>query len=154
MALGRGKAKNSPASPGAAAIRDSRKPLRHVLLAEDDAILSLALEDAFLRAGTTDVTICTTMQASKDALEKGPQPDAIVLDVHLADRHDGWAIAELVTALGPKPPRIAFSTGSPESIPAKIAEMGMVFEKPYDPDALVRHLLEGGKRGIIARFLS
>ncbi|MDE1467146.1 response regulator [Aurantiacibacter sp. D1-12] len=116
------------------------KPPARVLLVEDDAILALALEDALTRAGTRDVVVCQTMKATMRELHDGPRPDAIVLDVHLADRDDGWAIAELVTALGPRPPRIAFSTGSPEDIPTDIAEMGVTFEKPYDPDELVKAL--------------
>ncbi|QZH76562.1 MAG: response regulator [Erythrobacter sp.] len=112
----------------------------------------MTLEDAFLRADTGEVVICQTMQATMEALEKG-RPDAIVLDVHLADRDDGWAIAELVTMLGTNPPRIAFSTGSPQDIPSEIAEMGPVFEKPYDPELLVAELTAGRKRGLFARLL-
>lgn len=153
MALGRGKATDLQPDNAKSAKGRAAKLLAHVLLAEDDPVLSLALEEAFLRAGARDVVICATMQASKEALEKGPRPDAIVLDVHLADRNDGWAIAELVTFLGPKPPRIAFSTGSPGSIPDKIASLGMVFEKPYDPDELVRHMMKGERKGIISRLL-
>ncbi|RJY10262.1 response regulator [Aurantiacibacter aquimixticola] len=113
----------------------------------------MTLEDAFRRAGTQDVEICQTMQATVQALEKGRRPDAIVLDVHLADRDDGWAIAELVTMLGPKRPHIAFSTGSPQDIPEEIAEMGPVFEKPYNPEQLVAELGTGRKRGLFARLL-
>jgi len=124
------------------------------VLAEDDPILAMALEDAFLRAGTREVVICQTMQATMQELEKQGRCDAIVLDVHLGDRDDGWAIAELVSLLGPKVPRIAFSTGSPQDIPKRIAEMGPIFEKPYDPELLVRELTAGCKRGLFARFLS
>lgn len=129
------------------------KPLARVLVVEDDAVLALALEDAFNHGGTKDVVICATMQATMRELEKGPKPDAIVLDVHLADRNDGWAIAELVTFLGPRPPRIAFSTGSPGDIPENIAALGCVFEKPYDPQVLVAELAAGRKRGFFARLL-
>ena len=47
---------------------------------------------------------------------------------------------ELLKELGPKPPRIVFSTGSPEAIPQAIAEMGIVLEKPYDPEVLLAAL--------------
>ena len=85
------------------------------------------------------------------ALEEGPA-DAIVLDVHLADRDDGWALAELVDLLGPRRPRIVFSTGSPEDIPPEIAEMGPVFEKPYDPAQLAAALASGARPGLFARL--
>lgn len=129
-----------------------RIALGRVILVEDDPVLAMTLEDAFLRADTREVVICQTMQSAKEELEKG-RPDAVVLDVHLADRDDGWAIAELVTLLGTNPPRIAFSTGSPQDIPAEIAELGPVFEKPYDPVLLVEELTTGRKRGLFARLL-
>ncbi|RPF71906.1 response regulator [Aurantiacibacter spongiae] len=133
---------------------DRRVSLGRVLLVEDDAVLAMSLEDALRDGGAEDVVICQTMQATMEELEKEEQFDAMVLDVHLADRSDGWALAELVTMLGPKRPRIAFSTGSPESIPPEIAEMGPVFEKPYDPAQLVDVLASANrKRGLFARLL-
>ena len=128
------------------------RSLKRVLLVEDDPVLALALEDALLDGGAGTVVICATMQATIAELEKDDRPDALILDVHLADRDDGWALAELVTLLGPKPPRIAFSTGSPEDIPPNIAEMGCIFEKPYDPKQLVDVLASERKGGLFARL--
>ena len=128
------------------------KVLRRVLLVEDDGVLALALEDALLRAGAGEVVICSSMRQTMRELDKGARPDAVILDVHLADRDDGWALAELVTVLGPKAPKIVFSTGSPEDIPANVAELGPVFEKPYDPDALVAMLCGEKKPGLLALF--
>ena len=128
----------------------SRLP-RHVLVVEDDAIIGMTLEQALLDAGVGDVEICPTTDEALAALRR-KQPDAIVLDVHLADRDDGWAIAELVRTLGPDSPRIIFSTGMPRDIPADIAEMGCVLEKPYEPDVLVEVLRETKRKGIISRL--
>ncbi len=140
-------------SASASKERGDHQALGRVLLVEDDPVLAMLLEHAFLRADTREVVICSTMQATVDELEKGARPDAIVIDVHLGDRDDGWAIAELVTMLGPNPPRIAFSTGSPQDIPPAIAELGPVFEKPYDPALLVDELTVGRKRGLFSRLL-
>lgn len=128
------------------------KGLRRVLLVEDDSVLALALEDALLDAGAGEVVICATMQATKQELEKDERPDALILDVHLADRNDGWALAELVTLLGPRPPRIVFSTGSPQEIPDEVAELGPIFEKPYDPAQLIKALKGEKKLGLFARL--
>ena len=128
--------------------------LGRVLLVEDDAVLGMDLEHALVEGGAREVVICQTMKATMQALETDEAFDAIVLDVHLADRDDGWALAELIAMLGTKMPRIAFSTGSPGDIPENVAEMGPVFEKPYDPQHLVRELSAGRKRGLIARLLS
>ena len=128
-----------------------RGKLGRVLVVEDDPIQGMALEDALREAGASEVVLCPSIACTMEALEAGPA-DAIVLDVHLADRDDGWALAELVDMLGPRRPRIVFSTGSPEDIPPEIAEMGPVFEKPYDPRQLAEVLASGAKPGLFARL--
>ena len=137
--------------PSRARKKARNNPLRRVLLVEDDAILALALESALIDGGAEEVAICASMAATVAELDKA-RPDAMIIDVHLADRDDGWALAELVTMLGPKPPTIAFSTGSPEAIPPEVREMGPVFEKPYDPAQLVDVLASGRKSGLFARI--
>ena len=122
-----------------------------VLVVEDDPVQGMALEQALRDAGAGEVILCPSIATTMEALEQGPA-DAIVLDVHLADRDDGWALAELVDMLGPKRPRIVFSTGSPEDIPPEIAEMGPVFEKPYDPAQLAAALASGARPGLFARL--
>ncbi|MWV27207.1 response regulator [Aurantiacibacter rhizosphaerae] len=129
------------------------KKLGRVLLVEDDAILAMTLEDALRAGGAEEVIICHTMKATVEELEKDEKLDALILDVHLADRDDGWALAELVAMLGPKRPWIAFATGSPKAIPPEIAEMGPVFEKPYDPEQLVKVMSDGRKQGLFSRLL-
>jgi CheY-like chemotaxis protein len=127
--------------------------LGRVLVVEDDPLQGLALETALRDAGAADVVLCPSIAETMAALEEGPA-DAIVLDVHLTDRDDGWALAELVDMLGPRRPRIVFSTGSPEDIPPDVAEMGPIFEKPYDPAHLAEVLASGAKRGLFARLRS
>ena len=123
----------------------------HVLVVEDDAILGMALEEALEDAGVARVELSAT---TTDAMEhlREQQPQVIVLDVHLADRDDGWAIAELVRTLGPDSPRIIFSTGAPEDIPEDVAAMGCILEKPYSPETLVDLLRQPKRRGIISRL--
>ncbi|AKH42592.1 DNA-binding NtrC family response regulator [Altererythrobacter atlanticus] len=125
--------------------------LGRVLVVEDDTVLALHIEQALLDAGATKVEICPTIACTMKALDAGPA-QAMVIDVHLADRDDGWALAELVTMLGPQRPRIAFSTGSPEDIPPEVAELGPIFEKPYDPAQLAEVLASGRKGGLFARL--
>jgi DNA-binding response OmpR family regulator len=125
--------------------------LGRVLVVEDDPVLALALEDALLAGGATEVAICPSMESTKEELEKGTA-DAIVIDVHLADRDDGWAVAELVDMLGTRRPRIVFSTGAPQDIPEQIAEMGAIFEKPYDPAQLVAALSGNERRGLFGKL--
>jgi CheY-like chemotaxis protein len=131
--------------------KSSQKLPGHVLVVEDDAIIGLTIEQALLDGGVGKVEICPTTDEALAALRR-KQPDAIVLDVHLADRDDGWAIAELVRDLGPGSPRIIFSTGMPRDIPEEIAELGCVLEKPYEPEVLVTLLAEPRRKGIISRL--
>lgn len=125
--------------------------LRRVLVVEDDALLAMSIEQALLDAGVGEVILCSSTEEALAALRQ-QRPDALILDVHLADRNDGWAIAELVTDVGPKPPRIVFSTGSPKDIPAHIASLGVVLEKPYDPVDLVEAIRGPERVGLFSRL--
>jgi CheY-like chemotaxis protein len=111
----------------------------------------VALESALLDAGADDVKICGTTSDALAAL-RDDKPDGVVLDIHLADRDDGWAIAELVTEVGPRPPRIVFTTGAPADIPAEIAELAPVLEKPYDLAELIELLRKPPREGLLARL--
>lgn len=122
-----------------------------VLVVEDDPVLALALEAALLDLGVAYIELCATTEEALQAL-RSDRPDAIVLDVHLADRDDGWAVAELVDGIGPNPPRIIFSTGSPQDIPEAIAQLGDILEKPYEPQELARLLTEPKPAGLLTRL--
>ena len=131
-----------------------RKPrsLGRALIVEDDALLAMALEDALRAGGAEKVVVCNSVATAMAELEK-LKPDILVLDVQLADRGDGWALAELVHELSPRPPAIVFSTGAPERIPEKVAELGAVLAKPYDPDALIAVLAEHRRKpGLLDRL--
>ena len=129
-----------------------KKPaLGSILVVEDDALIAMAIEQALLDAGASAVRICNSTDEALAAL-RDDKPDGLVLDVHLADRDDGWALAELVNSVGPNPPRIVFSTGAPQDIPPEIAELGPVLEKPYDPAELVAALKQPPREGLIRRL--
>ena len=123
----------------------------HVLVVEDDPVLVMAIEDSLREAGVATIEFSPTTDGALEAMKRG-QPEVIVLDVHLADRTDGWAIAELVQSLGPDQPRIIFSTGAPEDIPEHIAALGSILAKPYLPETLLDLLREPKRRGIVDRL--
>lgn len=133
----------------------SKHSLGHVLVVEDDSILALSIETTLEDAGAKSVTLVSSTTQALEALRR-QKPDVIILDVHLADRDDGWAIAELVDTIGPNPPKIIFSTGSPEDIPPQIAEMGAVLTKPYAPEQLIELATSGQSRrkkpGLLSRL--
>ncbi len=125
--------------------------LKRVLVVEDDPVLGMATEDTLREAGVEHVDICPTTDGALAILRTAP-PDAIILDVHLSDRSDGWAIAELVESLGEHRPLIVFSTGAPQDIPPEIAELGCVLTKPYAAETLLAALREPPRRGILSRL--
>ena len=131
--------------------RSSKGRLGCILVVEDDAVLALSMELALLDAGAKSVVVCPSIAGAMEVLGE-QRPDGIILDIHLADRDDGWTLAELVGQLGPPHPRIIFSTGSPDEIPPAIADMGPVFEKPYDLAQLVEALSGEERRGLFARI--
>ncbi len=135
---------------GTSNISEEGVPAR-ILVVEDDAVLAMMIEDTLKDAGAQQVTLCGSTQQALESL-RAERPDAIVLDVHLADRDDGWAIAELVGQVGPKPPRIVFSTGAPQDIPDEIAQMGAVLTKPYAPEDLVNAVKTPRRSGLLSRF--
>ncbi|WP_279349473.1 response regulator [Erythrobacter litoralis] len=126
-------------------------PPTSVLVVEDDAVLALDIEEILREAGVNDVTLCSTTEESLVALRE-KTPDVLVLDVHLADSDDGWAVAELVRTLGPKGPRVIFSTGSPTDIPEDIAAIGIVLEKPYDKSVLLDAICQPETPGLLSRL--
>ena len=122
-----------------------------VMVVEDDAVLGLTIEEALTRDNFAEVTVCSTAACALVKLREETY-DAVVLDVHLADDHEGWEIAELVAALGSRDSLIVFQTCSPRDIPARVAELGPVLEKPYDPAALIEALKDKTRAGLLARL--
>lgn len=128
--------------------------LGRVLLVEDEALIALELEDALLNGGASEVLRCASIAETMRELDGNP-PDVVILDVHLTDGNDGWALAELIDQLGARRPQIVFATGTPEEIPPEIAEMGLVFAKPYNPATLVAALRDGSAKrtgGLLGRL--
>ena len=123
----------------------------HVMVVEDDAVLALAIEQTLRDAGVVEVEICATTTQAMKALAAN-KPELVILDVHLADSDDGWAIAELVESLKPKAPQIIFSTGAPQDIPDRIAELGQVLAKPYEPEQLIALIRQPRAKGLMSRL--
>lgn len=108
-----------------------------VVIVEDDAVIALALEEAVRDAGAERV-ITLARAAEAMAALADVVPEVLVLDLSLHDSDDGYGLAEVALELFHPPPRVIFSTGSPERIPPRLARRGKIFAKPYDPAELAR----------------
>jgi len=110
--------------------------LGSVLIVEDDVFQSELLSNTLMDGGASEVRCCATASHALAELT-GYSPAVIILDVRLADGDDGWQMAELAQQIFTRMPLVVFATGSPERIPARIAEMGILAVKPYDAVELV-----------------
>ncbi|WP_379545550.1 response regulator [Qipengyuania sp. DSG2-2] len=123
----------------------------HCMVVEDDSLLAATIEAVLIDAGALSVSLCASTAQAMAQLQK-QLPDVLVLDVHLADSDDGWALAELVATIGPKRPRIIFSTGSPDDIPQSIRKLGTVLAKPYAPEELAALAMPAPQKGLLQRL--
>ena len=106
------------------------------LVVEDDALIAQSLHDMLKQAGAAEIALYDSVAEAIGEL-RDAGPDIVILDTHVADRSDGWAVAELVQQLSLKKCAIIFATGSPEAVPAHVAALGAVVEKPYTPEQII-----------------
>ena len=111
------------------------------LVVEDDSIVAMATEEILRSEGYDPVVICASAKAAVECLAM-LAPRVLVLDAGLADRADGWMIAELARETVSPQPKLLFVTGSPEAIPAEIAKLGIVLAKPCTEEDFLRALRE------------
>lgn len=133
--------------------RKSGRALGPALVVEDDGLVAMDIADALGEAGAAPVTTCASVAEAMAQLEQYV-PSILVLDVHLADRGDGWALAELAIQLGENSPLIIFTTATPEAIPDTAAGLGRVLPKPFSTAALVSLIQQERPRGILGRIRS
>jgi CheY-like chemotaxis protein len=136
---------------GKPALPRKRRALGSALVVEDDALIALDIAEALAEAGADPVSICPSIAEAMEALSRSV-PALLVLDVHLADRDDGWALAELAIQLGETPPLVVFTTATPQSIPISAARLGHVLPKPFRTTDLVSLIHRERPAGLISRI--
>ncbi|WP_343071053.1 response regulator [Novosphingobium jiangmenense] len=131
--------------------RKALRTLGPALVVEDDGLVAMDIAEALQEAGAEPVVICASVAEAMVQLEIAV-PSLLVLDVHLADRDDGWALAELAIQLGESPPLIVFTTATPSSIPASAADLGHVLAKPFQTEALIALIEKERPAGLFGRI--
>jgi CheY-like chemotaxis protein len=107
------------------------------LIVEDDALIAMATEDLVRSEGFDRIEVCSSAKAAVECLAS-LAPELLILDAGLADRDDGWSIAELARETISPLPRMLFVTGSPDAIPPEIAKLGIILAKPCSEAQLLR----------------
>ncbi len=96
------------------------------LVVEDEAVVSMLIEDVLADLGCTDATTAATLQAGLDFIAKR-KPDFAVLDVNLAGTAS-WPIAEALEKAGTP---FIFTTGyGAQGVPPQYAGRDVV-QKPF-----------------------
>ncbi len=135
-----------------APIQSRLGPGHRVLVAEDDGLTALAVVDTLTALGAERIELCSP---ADEALELIAQlrPTVLILDLGLADRSDGWTVAELAREIVSTPPAIVFATGAPERLPYDIARRGHVLRKPFTQLALADAVVRAAApRGLLGRL--
>jgi CheY-like chemotaxis protein len=105
-----------------------------ILVVEDEWLVREEIASEFRRSGWT-VLESSTGEGAIGVLESGERVAALVTDVQLAGRADGWEVARVFRAMHPEGP-IVYTSGNPAD--ARRLMPGSVFvAKPCPPATLV-----------------
>jgi CheY-like chemotaxis protein len=99
-----------------------------ILIVEDEALLSMDLEQILLEAGTQVVGIAATAQQALQ-MAKAHRPNLAFVDVQLSDGATGPLIARELAAAGET--AVVFMTANAAMLPEDLAGAIGVISKPY-----------------------
>lgn len=108
-----------------------------VLVIEDDEPVQTLVEDALVEAGFEPAIVPSGEEAV--TLLKG-MPDeyrALVTDIRLRGRIDGWEVAQRAREIDPNFPVVYISGASAGDWPSKGVPNSVMLEKPFAPAQLV-----------------
>lgn len=108
---------------------------KSILLVEDELLLCWVVEEALIDEGHR-VTIATTGDAGRDALENDQSYDLLITNIRLKDGPDGWALSRLARELQPDIPVLYVTGDSAAQHPAAGVPGSRMLAKPFEPDIL------------------
>ena len=107
-----------------------------ILLIEDEDALQLIVEDALSEGGFQIATVKTGEEAV--TLLKGGQPyRALVTDVNLLGRLDGWEVARAAREIDPHFPVVYMTGGAADKWPVLGVPNSILLQKPFAPAQVV-----------------
>jgi DNA-binding response OmpR family regulator len=108
-----------------------------ILVIEDDESIQTVVEDALSEAGFEPAIAASGEEAL--TLLKGTKSiyRALVLDISLRGRVDGWEVAQQAREIDPEFPVVYMSGKSAAEWPSKGVPNSIMLEKPFAPAQLV-----------------
>jgi DNA-binding response OmpR family regulator len=108
-----------------------------ILVIEDDSAIQTVVEDALTDAGFEPAIASSGEEAV--TLLKGRQTEyrALVTDIHLRGKLDGWEVAQQAREIDPEFPVVYMSGKSAADWPSKGVPNSIMLEKPFAPAQLV-----------------
>ena len=108
-----------------------------ILLAEDEALLALTLQDSLEQAGFA-IDHVSGAAAAIESLDANHQEiSGLVTDIKLGGRVDGWAVARHARELIPHVPVVYMSGDSAHEHTAKGVPDSIMLQKPFVPAQLI-----------------
>ena len=121
-----------------------------VLLAEDEVLIRMNLEEELAEAGFELAVTTTGQQAMAELEAEATRLGAVVTDIRLGPGPDGWRIARRARELVPAMPVVYISGDSAHEWSARGVSGSVMVPKPFYPAevvaALSRLLSQAGSR--------
>jgi DNA-binding response OmpR family regulator len=120
-----------------------------ILVIEDDDAIQAIVEDALTEGGFEIATVKTGEEASTLLKGRLRPYRALVTDVNLLGRLDGWEVARAARALDPHFPVVYMTGGAADQWPVLGVPNSVLLQKPFAPAqvvAAVSQLLNAGSQ--------
>lgn len=108
-----------------------------ILLAEDEALIAVALQDALEEAGFGVHHVAVGSDAIEVLDEKHSEVSGVITDIRLEGPVDGWAIGRHARELTPHIPVVYMSGDSAHEHTAQGVPDSLMLQKPFAPVQVV-----------------
>lgn len=108
-----------------------------LLLAEDEVFIRDLLEDVLITAGFKVVVASNGTLAVAELDENAPRFKAVILDIRLGSKLDGWDVARRARELVPHMPVVYMTGDSGYDWPSKGVPNSVLIAKPFVPAQII-----------------
>lgn len=108
-----------------------------VLIVEDDPMIQTLVEDAIAEGGYQSEVTTSGEEAAERLQAKNAEYRALVTDINLAGKLDGWEVARVAREMNPVLPVIYMTGTHGDDWPARGVPNSILLTKPFAPAQLV-----------------